>query len=672
MPNTVRFLLSGNDLQKVIIASILVEDVLPGAPAGSPAPGSMRISFRQYDPGPVQIRPLLPGSMLFLADAAASGTIPNPEIDSFTPADYAGWRTTGRILVTVTERTGAEISAIAPDLPVKPNRLWYGPVQLPPNFLFETLTTKLDKAIIVTADGRTIRPTHADWRKYAIAEFLAGRYAPTLKTSNDPMQDDRIRCVMPTVKEPVSGNIFELVITAAFARNPKDADDATFDDPPPPLNRNEPLHPRNGLIPVREVYRRLRNAMFIDSAAIPLMDRILAEWPNAPRFFPIRFTRTWEPVADCSAFFPRQTVRIESGGSVIHEERLPSHGVVYLRQDAPLAGQPEPDAPNIQVSLLGTMKWLLGGGTSWRDPGETNPVPIDLGSVAQPHVSVRLPMSEAMLVEARYVNLNDNTCTYLSLRRTVRALVDNRIAGGRLNFGVNHTSASTRGIIHRVFSGTPATVDSIADNAPDPLGIEGLAASLEPILRAFFPNNTPQQVIPGAPVAPIIYKEGQSVYRLWQSIWEEFQLNTTKRNFSDSHIGRGGPGAMVAIGLATYQVDLTRNPYWGDEYYYDHIVREMLSGLQPGALLQFWRFEADFLALKNRVVTNLTFADPSENYGHSPIFLGYELDGAGQVIGINVIDQYGESTADIQHNGAFLHLKWWKGEDIWIAANWSE
>ena len=75
MPNAVRFLFTGDSLPKIIVNTVQVEDVQPGGPAADPPPGSMRVEFRQSDPGPAQaVHPLLPGTMQFLVDAAAPGT----------------------------------------------------------------------------------------------------------------------------------------------------------------------------------------------------------------------------------------------------------------------------------------------------------------------------------------------------------------------------------------------------------------------------------------------------------------------------------------------------------------------------------------------------------------------------------------------------------------------
>lgn len=668
MRDFLRFLFSGNDLQKIVTPFQLVDDVLPAAapPVGTPAPGSLHLRFRQIDPGPVQIRPLFPGSMRFLVDTAAAGVLPTAAEVDFTDTFYARWKTLGRLVITLEDKKASDaLSTMAPNLPVKPNRVWYGPVRIPPGFLFDTLRTNLTKAHLRAHDGSTIRTNHPDWAKHAIAEFLAGRYTPVLKVSATAAEDDAILFVMPTVEVPVGGDI-DLFITTALAKKPQDGPDADFDDPANPISRDEPLHPRNGLIPAREVYRQLRGNLVAEPASESLRNAILADWPNAPRFFAIQFTRTWERMPNCSAHFTRHTARVQQGANTLLEQRLPAHGVIFLRQ---LPANPEPTPPNIQVSLAGgDMTWLLGGGTSWRERGQTAPVGIDLAAVIHPHIAVRLRMTKAMFSDATRPRPGGNRCTYLSLRRTVRAMVDNRIAGGRLNFGVNSTSAETRGIIQRAFAGTGASANLVANNAPDPYGDPSLALRLEPVLDAFFSNDAPQQPIPGAPPNPTIQSEGEMAYRLWQTITNAFEANSTKRNYSDSHIGRGGPGVAVALGLAYYHVDPLRNPGETDNAYFDRIVGLMLAGLQPGAPLQFWNLNSDFEDIKARSV-----GGGIASYGHSPIFVDYVRNAANNVTGIRILDQTGES--NLPFSGAVGNRRiTWGGDNqqIWIAANWME
>jgi len=674
MPNAVRFLFTGPALEKIDFNTVQVEDVEPGGPATDPPIGSMRLRFRQSDPAGVPIVPLLPGTMKFLVDPAAPGALPDPTGAAFTPADVTGWKRRGRLLVTVADSVATEITNFAAQLPAKPNRVWYGPVELTPSFLFETLKSSRPNKKIPLPRG--IPNTPANRLNFAIAAFLSGRHEVILSSAADASQDDRVRFAMPTVVVGPVGDV-ELTITAALAQDPQDALGSEFDRPVPipPIPDSEPTHPRNGLIPAREVYRQLRPHMVPDIDALPLEDIVLAVWPEAPRFFPIRFTRTWEAIPNCSAFFPRQVVSVRTAPAIVRQQPLPAHGIVYALQEPPPLGQPAPDPPTIEVWLTGAMKWLLGGGTSWRDPGQTANLVIDLAATPTPHVCARLPMSEAILTDGSRPNPEGMRCTYLSLRRTVRALVDNRIAGGRLNFGVRVTKAPTVGIIRRAFNGTPGSAAAVAANAPTPNGDpNALALTLEPLLRAFFIDLTPQAPIPGAPGNATVFAEGATAYRLWQSILSAFQDDVTKRNFAEEFIGRGAPGAMRALNLATTHLDpiQNQNPAETDAAFFDRIAGAMLAGLQPGALLQFWNDKRDFVDIKNRAVAG---GNPLNlhSYGHSPIFVRYEETSAGVVTGLRIIDQFGESSCPVTGVAGNRRIQWHgDAQAIWTSANWTE
>lgn len=675
MRQFIRFLFSGNDVHKIIAPTIHVDDVLSaGAPSGGmPAPGSMKITFRQNAEGAVQIRPLLPGSIRFIADPSAAGVLPDAAAVEFTSAAYAGWKTLGSLLITVVDKgISGELSQIAPDLAVKPDRIWYGPVRITERFLFDSLRLNLPKAHIGTANRQLIKISNPMWARYAVAEFLAGRYTPKLRLGVDADRDDAVQYAMPTVEIPAGGDI-ELFVTTALSQNPQDGPDSDFDDPG--ISRDDPRHRRNGLIPAREVYRQLRADMVEEPDAESLRDAVLADWPDAPRFFPIQFTRTWERIPNCSAHFTLHTGHVEEGGSTLMEQRLPAHGVLFLRQEP---AEPEPAPPVVRISLTGGyMKWLPGGGTSWRDRGQTGPVDIDLGAVAQPHIALRLPMTKAIFSDRTRPKPGGSRCTYLSLRRFVRALVDNRIAGGRLNFGVHFTSAGTRGIIQRAFSGIPAVAGFVINNLPDPFSRkddnddEAKAEDqnkLRLVLSAFFPAPSPQEVFPAPPARPTVHDQGTMAFHLWQTRLQRFEENDTKRNFSDAHIGRGGPGAAVALNLAQYRVDPVRNPGETDEAYFDRVVGLMLTALQPGAPLQFWHLDSDFEDIKSRSTGGAT-----SDYGHSPIFVDYMRDAAGDITGIRIIDQDGDKDVPVTGPAGNRRLTWdGDGQQIWIAADWEE
>jgi len=264
-------------------------------------------------------------------------------------------------------------------------------------------------------------------------------------------------------------------------------------------------------------------------------------------------------------------------------------------------------------------------------------------------------------------------CTYLSLRRDVRALVNNRIAGGRLNVDRERTIAATQKLINGAWQGMG---NLVANNEPKPGDDPNRAGELMPILRAFFPNDAPAIEIDGSTSRARVFKVGEVAYYIWQSRIDLFQEEGTKRNFSD--VGRGGAGALVVTGLASsYHVDPERRPEeaGNDIAYFDRIVGEMMVGLEPGAVLQFWNINSDYEAIKNRRVPGNALPEPHDvHYGHSPIFVRYlsptEAPPNG---GIKVIDQFGrDSDCPIVMVGGGRRLSWDGTEQIWIAANWAE
>jgi hypothetical protein len=449
------------------------------------------------------------------------------------------------------------------------------------------------------------------------------------------------------------------------------------------------------VIPARHVYRSLRAAMMDAAEFLPIPNAVLADWPQAPRYFPLRFTRTWQPIENCSVHFPTQSVHVQDEmGRLIHQ-RLPAHGVFYLDQEP---ASPEPAPPDVVVSVARRpdlpageeMRYLDGatpptppGGPPppprWRVKGDVNPLAYDFASVTTPHIIVRRRMSKEMFVESRPRPEGDR-CTYLSLRRCVRALINNRIAGGRLNFRPGTTGPVTRWLMNDSWQGTGANADICANNRPLPGDDPVHALDLVPILQAFFPDNVPAQTIGGNQNRTTIYDGGQIAYHLWQTRLDRLQAEGTKRNFPIAHVGRGGSGALRSVGLAArYRVDLTRIPGENDATYFDRIVGEMLAGLEPGAVLQFWNLNSDYEAIKdcqNQAIPGDSLPPPARvHYGHSPIFLEY-MGPAGTPTGIKVIDQFGETECPVTGTAAARNrrLAWGGGdpEDIWIAANWEE
>jgi len=431
------------------------------------------------------------------------------------------------------------------------------------------------------------------------------------------------------------------------------------------IDSDEPAHAANGAVPARLLYRALRPQLTDGGPGAVVPDAVLATGGATPTYHLVRFTRPWRPVADCSVHFPGQRVVVARGGSTLAIQRLAAHGAFFwsFPGNAPVR--------DVEISITGGMRWIRIDGAPadvWRSPAGTSALAVDLAATPAPHVQLRLPMSDAMLVEERDTP-GGARCTYLSLRRSVRALVDNRICGGRLNHGRAATGAPTRQLMTDAAAGL---ADILRDNRPLPSLSPGTGAPrLIPVLSAFFPAAVPAQSIGGSTNRTTVYDGGEMAYRLWQSIIATFQAEGTKRNFPTVCVGRGGPGALVGTGLATgYRLDPTRNAGEGDDAYFDRIVGLMVTGLEPGAVLQFWNADADFEGVK----ASQTAAAPHamQSYGHSPVFVEYVRTGA-TVTAIRIVDQFGESDCLIQGGAGTRRIEWHGAEQaIWVAANWGE
>jgi hypothetical protein len=124
----------------------------------------------------------------------------------------------------------------------------------------------------------------------------------------------------------------------------------------------------------------------------------------------------------------------------------------------------------------------------------------------------------------------------------------------------------------------------------------------------------------------------------------------------------------VRLGLAAaFHVDPIQNAGEADLDYYQRVTHEMLQGLEPGAMLQFWDTSDGYEALKTR-----TGAAPG--IGHSPFFIrNRPAAGGGLPDGMVVIDQFGETDCPLQIVGPIQLIKWGGYlPEIWIAANWDE
>ena len=103
----------------------------------------------------------------------------------------------------------------------------------------------------------------------------------------------------------------------------------------------------------------------------------------------------------------------------------------------------------------------------------------------------------------------------------------------------------------------------------------------------------------------LIYDSASDTREGWRSLPEEYR-------------GRGNAGAIAYAGMGTL-VDSTG--IWSGQ-------------LQPGALMQVWRFKDDYEKVVQGV--NVKKLDP---YGHSFIFISYVRDEKNAIIGFKIADQ---------------------------------
>jgi len=715
-----RFLFSEEDQQRIDLNSIQVEDVpySNDPQSGQPYPQSLKLNFKINDPenGAPEIWPLFPGNLTFIADAAASGILPRSSRVELTSSAYATWKKEGMVSISLLEKFST-LNSIRQTFDshqvIFPKRIWYSPVVLPEKFVLQSLTNDLGSAPLTGA--KLLKA------KQIISTFLSGDSILKLSVKQSPDLDTVAKHTMPTVKMDADGNV-ELFISAAFYQNPLDEFDANFDHGINKITRDKrrlnPVHIRNGAVPARLVYRELQATMVNTSGK--LADAIFKNWPNAIGYIPFRFTRTWKPVPECSLHFPYQVLKINKSSATAANpilQRLPAHGVFYLKVEP---GDDLSEGYFISLSNSTnnekhTMSWLDGSvNDAWKIKAAKDtitisltdqPSPADLSIVKLPHIILRRSMAQEMLADVIAgkdpPTLKDlSACTYFSLRRFMRAFIDHRICGGRL-FG-NSKWSVTKPLIEDVL-GAGYLADVFKRQGPDvnlstEEEVSQHAVKLLGVFKAMFPGPTDQVVIGNPPNDAVIYTQGEMAYRLWQSDAVQFQENKTKRNFSIEHIGHGGPGAVVALGLASYTIlkrdsdsyekfkdDLAGNI--NDSGNIDPITTDpahrlngnlyrMLDGIKPGAILQFWHSASDFVTIKNRAV--LPHPNPSRgnyykiDYGHSPVFLGY-IPSTGNPTGIKVIDQTGISKCDIKDDAGIPRLHWLNDpEQLWLAANWNE
>jgi hypothetical protein len=675
MRDFLRFFLSAADQARVVPASVTVTDVGLSDPAGS-AYQALRIGFTINNPaaGPPQLRPLFPGAMLYKAEPGSPGNLPDPADIVLTPAEYATWRTRGTLRIKLGDKKDTVVMAgireHSPGLEVQPTIAWYSPVQLTETFMLTTLTSGLEKVEVGKSPAAKIKPTHPDWPKHAVSRFLQGTYeGARLRLGETATDDDVFVHAMPSVVMAADGKV-TLTITIARTQPPQDGDATALDLVTPGFSRDDPRHAINAGIPARHVYRLVLAHLIDGDPTAPLADLVLRPWPQARRYFAFKITRTWQDVPNFSVLFPSRSAIVNyntSTSSVDIVLPIPAHGVVYVWEDP--ATPPEPGPPVLSlISIQGpaiTSTTFLNGATanSWKVKSGIDPVL--LSTTSSSHVILRRPLSEEILADPVFPKPGGLRCTYMSLRRATRAFVDHRLTGGRLTHeNKGKTSKVTQDLMTAAWNPTAANI--LLNGKPIPEASPAMARELEKIWLLFFPDDVPANEVDGTTNRTVVLNGGQMMYDLWQTIEDVLAANSTKCNFSNEHVGTGGPGAIVAVGLSSGF--LTRPPHIDPSPTPDEMnnnVTEMLTRLTPGCVLQFWHTREKYQDERLR-----RGGDPNI-YGHSPIFRAYMPSGpTGVPTGIIVVDQLGR---DIKCPVQGDRITWHGDkQDIWIAAQWDD
>jgi hypothetical protein len=657
MSTPCRFLFSDADADLIDRTELKIQDL----PLTDDWPQGMVLRCKTSNNARIMVRPFAECKMRFLVEPSAPGILPKPEDVVLDESNYLKWKVIGVLILELEPSAIDSLAPLAPDLLVKPNRFWLGPVTIPKEFLLDSLTQK-DRLERIPLRGKKVVVSENDpakelrWQQHAIADFLAGIYEPLIRF------DDAIRMPMPLMGFNPAENIHEMKVFAAKAAAPQDALDNEWDPGQTRLQRKEARrlagHPRNGAVPARLVYQELRSNMVpaATDGAKAIRDDITTPAAGPRVFYPIRFTRTLQAIDNCSLHFPEQTVIFNSGGDIeLRRQRLPAHGILWVDGNFYTNF-----SAGTTIRLEGFMSWLPGSIDVWKLEGERAPVSMTTGPGVQ-HILVRLPMSMAMLEDRTRPFGDFLGCTYLSMRRTVRSWIDNRIAGGRMNNDVETTLRPTRDLLDAI-DGLRSR--SVACNLPDPSGSPDVEAEkLLPILELFFDGPCPQHPIPGVPTPSdaIILTRGRAAYWLWQSGHGVLKDPRTVRNFSDNDMGRGGPGAIVSLELGSYHCNIPPPADAGDAYV-DQVIGVMTAGLTPGAITQLWRNLDEYRVLIDRRTPGM------KTSGHSPVFVEYTREG-GQVTGLRLIDQSGRSDYDVTGVSPNRRIAFTK---VWVAANWME
>lgn len=706
----ISFFLSEADQNRIDPASIVVEDATDANTTSLPADigevtdQSLIIRFTVTDPqnGAPRLLPFFPGHLVFTPFENTTDIIPEPaDVDPQTRW-IDNWQTRGRICVRADRQslTSANVINLAAMVSgeharLVPNKVWYYPVRLTPEFLFDELVGHSSLVLDETGETTVVPGSDISFAPRVVADFFKQRFEHWIREEHviagaSPYE-------MPTAVMESNGEV-TLIVSMALEQLPQDFED-TFDSLSPGIDRTDPAHLANGQIPVRHVFQAFKEDMQYAGTGSALVNRVADKNQSTVVYTPIQFTRTASNLPNCSVQFPTRTVHIlDSAGDILWAQRLPAHGYIFL--PSPPGQVPTEINVDMPPDLQPfEMTFLKGTEDCWKHPGNIIAVEFDLSLESEPYVVLRHRMVTSLFHEWFHNRVNANNhivfehvktrsrktgnispCSYMSLRRTIQAWLDNRITGGRYHRESRKIKPETRAMllevlpedIVNILARHGPRVDFFGDIVDEQLPrLRYRAKILKRVAKHLFPDPAPGFVSGTAPSPD--YTRGEVFYNLWQTIGVAFRDDDNGKFYPDEHVGRGAAGALVYLDLADYVLypEPSAGQAMDDPVFLDSIVDSMMTGLPKGAMLQMWRRAiGDFDNVINRNPP-AEYSNEDPGYGHSPIFFSMSETRSDTLV---VIDHSGAVEVIKEANTGRLN---WKSistfsEQIWIAAQWLE
>jgi len=682
--NIFNFIFSAEDQANIDQNSISIEETPYSTSniVSGEQPLSIILSFTLVDPSVnLSIYPLFPGEITFIPSESSLGITPSPEAVTLDHNAYLSWKTEGKLMIKAGFMEEPYLrEKLSNSFPIYPNIMWISGIKLTEEFLFETLAegTGLEKGAVSTQSG-IIEEVEGDWRKFAVGEFLSSNYTPNLKFDINAVSNYNF--AMPIAAVDQDGNIrvtIEFAHTRGRALDTIDYQNGLLDFFEtnyfniPSISSAFEAH---GLVPAVLVYRQCLSQL--TNSGI-LWERLVT---SNNKYFIFRFTRTWQPIENYSLNLPQQILEIKNDDNeVLLQTKIPAHGIVFL---------PNQTNQVVHLNLSGEMTWLPYDDECWKKRGTKNQIPVNieldsLGTqVSIPHVILRNKMSTEMVLDRSEQEPGGGNCTYISIRRFTRAFINNRITGGRLlqELYLKKQTQAKFDRLYYILSGShnvnreliqsacsldiadestfiPVRNDTESTKSAQILGRKDIL----PYFKAFFP-----ELISGSTTLT----KGEAAFNVWSSNLYIANRPANRALYNHENVGYGGPGALVALGLADWHIpipDLEQRISETEDAFSDRNAKGLMTGLEQGTVLQFWYSKENFIDAKDRTYEGKIY------YGHSPVFTGYKSGIIfNRLDGIFILDQKGARLCNLIENDSRITLEWSGDEQyIWIGIKWLE